>query len=75
MHQRHFEARLHSIRERLKRRFPFLTDTDLVYREDHTDEFCEHLHRRIGMSREEVGVLINEIMNEIINEPILGLAR
>jgi hypothetical protein len=74
MHQRHFEARLRSIREKLKRRFPFLVEDDMVYREDHTDEFCERLRHRIGISREEVGALINEIINEIINEPISGRA-
>jgi hypothetical protein len=49
-----------SIKERLKLKYPSLTDNDLAYIQDREDEMLEQIQRKTGESRVEIEKCLRE---------------
>ena len=48
-------------KDKLKRKYPDLTDDDLAYREGKEDKLFERVQQRLGKSREETEKIIRKI--------------
>jgi hypothetical protein len=75
MHERHFEGRIHAICEKLRGRFPVLTANDLCYEPGAPEAFLLKVGDKLNLTRMEIGALVVNIINEIINEPIYNVSR
>ena len=61
----HFDAAWEQVKGKLRQRFAQLTDNDLEFAEGKAEELFGRLQSKLGMAREELTEILNEMKGEV----------